>query len=196
MILSSAFQLESLVLDNNKLTTVVLEVADIDNIVNIFHNHRLLIQSFAATEPQTAIPFSSWKPTPLRLQGFVINIINTNPCPPSAIIFLTQGLPSLKLTFFQSLWLRRVLESKTLSVLLPPCFSPFSRNTLTLRSFEGMLSLPVYINHRCAQLFTSGRSFSVADQVYLPGTSLCSLSDETRIPKFFRVTEQVFDHIF
>ena len=29
MILSSAFQLESLVLDNNKLTTVVLEVADI-----------------------------------------------------------------------------------------------------------------------------------------------------------------------
>ena len=28
MILSSAFQLESLVLDNNKLTTVVLEVAD------------------------------------------------------------------------------------------------------------------------------------------------------------------------
>ena len=28
MILSSAFQLETLVLDNNKLTTVVLEVAD------------------------------------------------------------------------------------------------------------------------------------------------------------------------
>ena len=25
-----------------------------------------------------------------------------------------------------------------------------------------------------------------------PGTSLCSLTDETRIPKFFRVTEQVF----
>ena len=29
----------------------------------------------------------------------------------------------------------------------------------------------------------------------LTGTSLCSLTDETRIPKFFRVTEQVFASI-
>ena len=28
--------------------------------------------------------------------------------------------------------------------------------------------------------------------MHYTGTSLCSLTDETRIPKFFRVTEQVF----
>ena len=62
----------------------------------------------------------------------------------------------------KSLWLRRTLEAGRPSLLLPPCFSPFSRNTLQLGSFEG--------------------------------TSLCSLADQTRLPKFFRVTEADREH--
>jgi len=62
----------------------------------------------------------------------------------------------------KSLWLRRLLDTKEVEVFLPACFSPFSRNTLHLSSFEG--------------------------------TSLCSLSDQARIPKFFRVTDKDMPH--
>eukprot|EP00090_Calanus_glacialis_P031702 TRINITY_DN52699_c0_g1_i1.p1 TRINITY_DN52699_c0_g1~~TRINITY_DN52699_c0_g1_i1.p1 ORF type:complete len:916 (+),score=207.05 TRINITY_DN52699_c0_g1_i1:231-2750(+) len=62
----------------------------------------------------------------------------------------------------KSLWLRRLLDTKEVEVFVPTCFSPFSRNTLHLSSFEG--------------------------------TSLCSLSDQARIPKFFRVTDKDTAH--
>ena len=93
---------------------------------------------------------------------------------------------------FQSLWLRRVLESKRVSVFLPPCFSPFSRNTLTLQSFEGTFHHQHHNHqHRHHIIMKNMMITNIAITTVYPGTSLCSLTDETRIPKFFRVTDQV-----
>ena len=67
-----------------------------------------------------------------------------------------------------------------MEVFVPTCFSPFSRNTLHLSSFEGKISV---------------KSIIIDLYEYLAlGTSLCSLSDQARIPKFFRVTDKDTAH--
>ena len=136
-ILILLFQLESLVLDNNMLTTVVLEV-NISHSILLLLCLGILIRSPPPTDHQ--------QPLSRRLR-FLSLLGNRLRCDCKVSSHHHHKDLNRQISIFynlssQSLWLRRVLESKRVSVFLPPCFSPFSRNTLTLQSFEGMYLSP------------------------------------------------------
>ena len=55
---------------------------------------------------------------------------------PTLVSLLIQ-LVMLLMFYLQSLWLRRLLDRTDVEVAVPSCWSPFSRNSLQLASFEG-----------------------------------------------------------